>query len=201
MQTSRKEPGSADENRRDVVGRSGVYPMSGPHPQGDAPIRSQMSWGQGERGDAGYADHGGSELLPRGDVVLGGLDQEWARIFEQEMAESKETQREIPAVCWTLFCDWFTKHHAGIHTTEVVSDADMHPIYEARGLPLVELTAHVMENRVAGISVRLNRRPNDHLVNITTPRRIVFARTTDGLPESIWIEEEHGQVLLRFDER
>jgi CBS domain-containing protein len=48
--------------RRDDVGRSGVYPMSGPHPQGDAPVVPQASFGQGERGAAGYADSGGSEL-------------------------------------------------------------------------------------------------------------------------------------------
>jgi hypothetical protein len=47
---------------KDEVGRSGVYPMSGPHPSGNAEIRGQTSWGQGERGAAGYEDHGSSEL-------------------------------------------------------------------------------------------------------------------------------------------
>jgi CBS domain-containing protein len=48
--------------RRDEVGGSGVYPMSGPHPSGDAPIVSEPCWGQGSRGVAGYDDHGDSEL-------------------------------------------------------------------------------------------------------------------------------------------
>ncbi len=52
--------------RKDEVGRSGVYPMSGPHPSGDAPIVTPASWGQGQRGAAGYEDHGESELnIPR----------------------------------------------------------------------------------------------------------------------------------------
>lgn len=52
--------------RKDDVGRSGVYPMSGPHPPGDAPIVTPAAWGQGKRGAAGFEDHGESELsLPR----------------------------------------------------------------------------------------------------------------------------------------
>ena len=58
--------------RKDEVGRSGVYPMSGPHPPSDAEIRGQASWGQGERGAAGYEDHGSSELSYEGGQVLGG---------------------------------------------------------------------------------------------------------------------------------
>lgn len=46
----------------DEVGHSGVYPMSGPHPPGDAPAVWPGSWGQGKRGAAGYEDHGESEL-------------------------------------------------------------------------------------------------------------------------------------------
>jgi len=46
----------------DKVGKSGVYPMSGPHPPGDAPMIWPGSWGQGKRGAAGYEDHGDSEL-------------------------------------------------------------------------------------------------------------------------------------------
>ncbi len=48
--------------RKDIVGGSGVYPMSGPHPKGDAPLVWPGAWGQGKRGGAGYEDHGESEL-------------------------------------------------------------------------------------------------------------------------------------------
>ncbi len=52
--------------RKDKVGPSGVYPMSGPPPPGDAPVVWPGAWGQGKRGAAGYEDHGESELsLPR----------------------------------------------------------------------------------------------------------------------------------------
>ncbi len=51
------------ERMIDKVGHSGVYPMSGPHPPGDAPAVWPGSWGQGKRGAAGYEDHGESELI------------------------------------------------------------------------------------------------------------------------------------------
>lgn len=51
--------------RRDEVGGSGVYPMSGSERPKDpnAPIRDQASWGQGSRGAAGYEDSGESEIF------------------------------------------------------------------------------------------------------------------------------------------
>ena len=62
------------KGRVDAVGSSGVYPMSGKErPKGDAPLRTMASWGQGDRGPAGYEDSGGSELVWRDGQLLGGL--------------------------------------------------------------------------------------------------------------------------------
>src|SRR5262245_52096336 len=55
-------PSSGGVGRREDVRGSGVYPASGPWPEGDAPFRGMAEWGQGERGAAGYEDHGESEL-------------------------------------------------------------------------------------------------------------------------------------------
>jgi hypothetical protein len=58
------QPGG-DEGRRDVTGRSGVYPVSDMGgASGDAPVVGEMEFGQGERGPAGYYDSGESELTP-----------------------------------------------------------------------------------------------------------------------------------------
>ena len=60
--------------RRDEVGPTGVYPMSGGIPGGKhLEIRTPAAWGQGERGAAGYYDSGGSELVMRDGQLLGGL--------------------------------------------------------------------------------------------------------------------------------
>lgn len=64
------------KGRKDEVGRSGVYPASGPYPEGNAEIRGQMEWGQGERGTTGYEEHGSSELSYSGDQLTGGYSAE-----------------------------------------------------------------------------------------------------------------------------
>jgi len=67
------EPGGG-KGRRDEVGKSGVYPMSGGIPEGKhLEIRNPASWGQGDRGAEGYNDAGGSELVYRDGQLLGGL--------------------------------------------------------------------------------------------------------------------------------
>jgi hypothetical protein len=67
------QPGGG-RGRRDAVGRSGVYPASGGQAPDDAELRGMASWGQGSRGAEGYADAGGSELVPHDGALLGGLD-------------------------------------------------------------------------------------------------------------------------------
>jgi len=67
------QPGGG-AGRRDEVGGSGVYPMSGGIPEGKHPdIRTPAAWGQGDRGAEGYNDSGGSELVMRDGTLLGGL--------------------------------------------------------------------------------------------------------------------------------
>ncbi len=59
-------PGPGSPEWRDEVGKSGVYPMSGPLPEGDAEVRTPAEWGQGDRGAEGYEDHGDSETHVEG---------------------------------------------------------------------------------------------------------------------------------------
>ncbi len=66
-------PGDGAGRREDVRG-SGVYPMSGPLPEEDAPVETEAAWGQGASGPAGYDDSGTSEVIPpggRGDAGEG----------------------------------------------------------------------------------------------------------------------------------
>ena len=71
-----RESGSpgGGKGRRDEVGPTGVYPMSGGIPPNKhLEIRTPAAWGQGERGAEGYNDSGGSELVWRDGQLLGGL--------------------------------------------------------------------------------------------------------------------------------
>lgn len=66
-------PGNG-KGRKDEVGRSGVYPMSSSEEAAEeAEVRDEASWGQGERGAAGYEDHGDS-----------GLEAFWRSVRERE---------------------------------------------------------------------------------------------------------------------
>ncbi len=53
---------TSNKNRVDRVGDTGVYPVSGPWPDDNAPVQNEAGWGQGERGAEGYQDSGRSEL-------------------------------------------------------------------------------------------------------------------------------------------
>jgi len=184
--------------QRDEVGRSGIYPVSGPLPKTNAPIRRQMEWGQGERGAAGYEDHGSSELSFQGGALLGGLDEEWAAIFG-ENAQHLPQGREVPLDSWALFCDWFTRHYAGIATTITLSDGQPGFSVAARGLPLVKISAHVLENEVGAITVQLDRTPTDYRRNLTSVKRVIYSTRPNGLPKELRIERAKSTVVLSFE--
>ena len=76
LENARTESGvpGGGAGRRDEVGPTGVYPMSGGIPAGKhLEIRTPAAWGQGDRGAEGYNDSGGSELVMRDGQLLGGL--------------------------------------------------------------------------------------------------------------------------------
>jgi hypothetical protein len=67
------QPGGG-AGRRDDVGRTGVYPISGEErPNGAARMRPLGDWAGGDRGIAGYQDSGGSDLVMYHGILVGGL--------------------------------------------------------------------------------------------------------------------------------
>lgn len=58
----RGEPGGG-RGRRDVVGRTGVYPGSGPYPAGEAAMRTPATFVHGQRDAEGREESGGSEPI------------------------------------------------------------------------------------------------------------------------------------------
>ena len=88
------EPGGG-AGRRDEVGKSGVYPMSGGLPKGKHPeIRTPASWGQGDRGSAGYEDSGRSGLVWKDGQLLGGMSS--ADSAGDAREESEDEHRDRP---------------------------------------------------------------------------------------------------------
>lgn len=182
---------------RDEVGRSGVYPASGPLPEEDAPIRGQMEWGQGERGAAGYKDHGSSELSLQAGAGQVGMGEEWAAIFGNSAMHAVDG-REVPVAAWPLFCDWFTHRYAGVVTTIMLADGKPAFPVAARRLALVKIWAHVMEDKVDAVSVELDRQPNDYLLNVTGAKRMTYVTEANGEPKSLSVEQGEGRAVLFF---
>jgi len=83
------------QGRQDKIEKSGVYPVSaseGASP--DAWVHGQASWGQGERGAAGYEDSGGSELIYLGEElgVIGGATEGESGAYRR--GEDDQDQKE-----------------------------------------------------------------------------------------------------------
>jgi hypothetical protein len=90
------QPGGG-AGRRDDVGRPGVYPISGEErPSGEAELRPLGDWAGGDRGIAGYEDSGGSELVMRDGVVLGGLTSDGSGRPTIDIHGASPEQREAP---------------------------------------------------------------------------------------------------------
>lgn len=94
------------QGRKDEVGKSGVYPMSGPLPPGPAELRTPAAWGQGERGAAGYEDSGRSELVYDQGQLLGGLDTD-------APGSPPAGGMEIQLEAWEKTLDEFSRQHSG----------------------------------------------------------------------------------------
>ena len=59
--------------RMETPGRTGIYPVSADQgASGDAPVQGEEAFGQGDRGEAGYQDSGGSEIIPPNELGKSG---------------------------------------------------------------------------------------------------------------------------------
>jgi len=198
----KRKSGEPGGGRRDEVGRSGVYPMSGPHPPGDAPIRGQMEWGQGERGTAGYYDHGGSELSYQGGQLLGGLTagpsgapgpDPWAHERDRLLT------CEIPRDEWPAFFDSCSRQHEGWLVTLEVIDPETGWQSMARDCALSGVTAELRQAGKDTISILLGKIPTDLSHPISTVTRVWLKRTAEGAVEAVAFESAAGRnTILRF---
>jgi len=102
------QPGGG-QGRRDEIEKSGVYPVSAlEEASPEAMVHGEASWGQGDRGAAGYEDSGGSELIYLGEdlgVIGGGSEGEsgaYRRVDEpkgETVMKCKDIMTKDPVCC------------------------------------------------------------------------------------------------------
>ena len=65
MAEQNKQDVTAGKGRRDEVGHTGIYPGTGPRPEGDIPVRTPGDINKGPSGVEQDDDLKGAERLPR----------------------------------------------------------------------------------------------------------------------------------------
>ena len=89
------------QGRKDKIEKSGGYPVSALEDASpDAMVHGEASWGQGERGAAGYEDSGGSELIYLGEElgVIGGGTEGESGAYKQEDNLKGETNMKCKEI-------------------------------------------------------------------------------------------------------
>lgn len=173
------EPGGG-QGRKDEVGGSGVYPFSGPQPQGPAEIRTQAGWGQGERGAAGYEDSGRSELVYEGGQLLGGLDT--------EAPGSANAGDEIPPDAWGKKLDDFSHRGCRVSIEQIAGENRQVQVEDE---PLNGISADHPGKREK-IYISVGEKPDQELTHIiTSPRRLWM----DGAGK-VEIESANGERTI-----
>jgi dienelactone hydrolase len=188
------QPGGG-QGRKDEVGRSGVYPMSGPHPPGRAEIRTAGAWGQGERGAAGYEDHGSSQLTYEGGQLLGALDTHGDSLAPQPEAVNVE----IPPEEWIQFLNSFSRQHQGWLANVTITTQGEAEQTEVREYHLEGVSADHLTARDE-IYISFERGGDDHITHsIRNPMKIIFERNLEGAHEGLEVISADGTLTrIRF---
>lgn len=183
--------------RKDEVGGSGVYPMSGPHPQGNVEIKGQASWGQGGRGAAGYEDHGGSELTFEDGQLLGGFNTGPGG-EPQPYAPSTTGEVDVPHDQWQAFLDSFSRQHMNwLVTVEVAGTMGRLAAVKERPLQGISFDQHDGNEHAY---VQIGEKPEEHVTHpVERPTRITIKQTPTGAHEGLEIASADGSITsIRF---
>lgn len=172
--------------------------MSGPHPSGNAPLRGQMEWGQGERGAAGYDDHGESELSFKSGVLLGGLGGQWPGAGAFESKADGATAWRIPVAEWPSFCEWFRQNFRGLETSMARAEGTGNQVVEFQNRPLIGLQAHLLKNEVDAIALTFAAKDQTRVFEITGVKSIQLDLDAAGWPQELELGCDAERVLLRF---
>ncbi len=180
-----------DEARRDVVGRSGIYPATGPFPPGSAEVRLAGSLGQGERGAAGYYDHGSSEMTYTGDTVLGALsgNESGPRTSVDLLALLQPG--DIPRERWLNFFNDLDKALNGVLVTVELREGGQSSVLQ-RDMPIDGFGADVKARELI-IDIGVGQTRDDLVIHTVSANRVTVRDGGDR--RLLEIEADDGRVI------
>ncbi len=175
--------------RVEEAGGSGVYPASGPWPEGNAPLEGEMSFGQGKRGEAGYFDSGSSEV----SFPSGPKGPEGTTTMNSE-------RREIPRDQWVSFFDGFSRQHEGWLVDLLVSGYGQDNRVEARGLPLQGIAVDYKKGDDNTIEIILGKEKQLAVTHaIPDTRSVYLMKNNQGADLGVVMQAGDGaSAQLRF---
>ena len=187
------QPGGG-QGRKDDVGRSAVYPMSGPHASGPVETRTAGAWGQGERGAPGSEDHGSSELTYERGQLLEALETHGDSLAAQPQAGNVE----IPPEEWIAFFNSFSRQHQGWLANITITQGHEEQT-EVRDCRLEGISSDHLSARDE-IYLSIGRGDGGHLTHsIKNPMKVVFQRDLRGAHKGLEITSaDGGRTSVRF---
>jgi len=184
------QPGGG-QGRKDDVGRSAVYPMSGPHASGPVETRTAGAWGQGERGAPGSEDHGSSELTYERGQLLEALETHGDSLAAQPQAGNVE----IPPEEWIAFFNSFSRQHQGWLANITITQGHEEQT-EVRDCRLEGISSDHLSARDE-IYLSIGRGDGGHLTHsIKNPMKVVFQRDLRGAHKGLEITSADGGVQV-----
>ena len=181
------------QGRKDKIEKSGVYRVSDMKDASpDAMVHGEASWGQGDRGAAGYEDSGGSELIYLGEElgVIGGATEGESGAYKRENKTTggmnmkcKEIMTKDPVCC--LPGDTVDQ------AAQLMSDEDVGPIPVVADQKTKRLLGIVTDRDLAVKVVA----PALHIRSVTVEevmsREPVTCHADDDLQEAVDAMEKH----------
>jgi CBS domain-containing protein len=155
------------QGRKDKIEVSGVFPVSKMEDASpDAMVQGEASWGQGERGVAGYEDSGGSELIYLGEElgVIGGATEGEGGAYKRENESTGEANMKCKEI--------MTKDPVCCLPGDTVDQAAQ--LMEDEDVGSIPVVADQKTNRLIGIVT-----DRDLAVKVVAPARSIQSVTVE----------------------
>lgn len=106
---------------------------------------------------------------------------------------------EITTPQWQMFCDVFSKEHAGATATVQVISPDLGAQEEVHGLPFVGISFEAKGSEQGSITLSLGTEPNDHIEHRIERPTHLWSQIGEGAGDTLAIETaDNTKTILQL---